>query len=386
MEAAAMPRRGDLSALRIDRDARPSRPRRGLLWFFLVVCFLSAAGGAAYHFREKLFDLGPVVETALVVRTGGTGGSELLLANGYVAARHQAGVTPKVSGRIKVLHKDLGDRVLKGEVIAELDNFDILAMLEEARATMWVADLTAEREKKLLEANVGTQADADLSLARAKETRARVKNLEEQVENTKVRAPFDGIIIIKNGEVGETVSLFGGQTARKSGPIVVIADFREFEVEADINEIHVGKVRPGQPCDVELLSVPTRRYKGRLRQIVPAADRQKATVQAKVTILDPDERVFPELSAKVTFLPEGAPVIEPIRIIAPKDGVVERGGRRVAFVVEGERVRMKHVEAVEGKPGQLIISGGLDGGESIVLRPSPELADGARVRLAKASP
>ncbi len=381
-----MPRRGDLSALRIDRDSRPSGPRRGLLWLFLVLCLLSAAGGAAYHFRERLFDLGPIVETALVVRAGGTTGTVLLNANGYVAARHQAGVTPKVGGRIKAFHKDLGDRVVKGEVIAELDNYDVLAMLEEARATMWVADLTAEREKKLLDATIGTQADADLSLARAKEARARVKHLEEQVENTKVRAPFDGTIIIKNGEVGETVSLFGGQTARKSGPIVVVADFREFEVEADINEIHVGKVTVGQPCSVELTSVPSRFYRGRLRQIVPAADRQKATVQAKVTILDPDERVFPELTAKVNFLREESPVVEPIRIVAPNAAVVERGGRRVVFTVEGGRARMKPVEGIEDKPGQLVVSSGLEGGESIVLRPPPNLADGAKVRLSKAVP
>jgi RND family efflux transporter MFP subunit len=273
--------------------------------------------------------------------------------------------------------------VKEGEVLAELENKDILATLEEARATSWVAELTAERDRKLVESQIGSQADYDLSLAKAEEAAARVKNLEEAVESTNVRAPFDGRIIVKNGEVGETVSLFGGQTSRKSGPIFVIAAFNEFEVEADVNESNIGKVEEGQPAEVELIAVPQKRYAGRLRQIVPTADRQKATIQAKVEILDPDEKVFPEMSAKVTFLKSAPAASGPIRVLAPAESIVERDGRRVSFVVEEGHVRSVPVATGPADGRRVTIQSGLSGGETVVLSPPKGLADGGRVRIRK---
>jgi HlyD family secretion protein len=371
----------DLSSLRIQRDARPVRRRGKAAW--IVLALLLVAAGAAYALRERLFGLAPVVETALVVRTGGAADNALLTANGYVVARRQAGVTPKVSGRIAALYKDLGDRVAKDEVLAELENADLLASLEEARATLWVSELTAERTKNLAEQKVGPQADHDIALAKAKEAAARVKYLGEQVENTRVRAPFDGTIVVKNGEVGETVSLFGAQTARKSGPIFVVADFREFEVEADVNESNISKIASDQPAEIALDAVTHRRYAGRVRQIVPIADRQKATIQVKVSLLDPDEHVYPEMSAKVVFVRSLEATREPVRVVAPAEAIVSRKGRAVAFVVEADRVRQVAVETGPASGGHVPIVSGLSGGETVVLRPPEGLADGSRVRAAR---
>ncbi len=370
----------DLSSLRIRRDAKPVSRRRGLGLLVLVLLLLAA--GAVYALRERIFGLGPVVETGIVVRTGGIEQDALLTANGYVVARRQAGVTPKVNGRIRVMHKDLGDPVKKDEILAELDDEDLLASLEEAKTTQWVTNLTAQRAQKLAEQKVGSQADADISLARAQEAAARVKHLEELVGNTKVRAPFDGVVIVKNGEVGETVSLFGAQTSRKSGPIFVIADFHEFEVEADVNESNIAKIAAGQPCEIALDAVPDHRYKGRLRQIVPTADRQKATIQVKVSLLDPDARVYPEMSAKVTFVKSEQPAAEPVRVVAPADAIAERDGRRVAFVVEEGHVRRVAVETTPSSAGRVIVTSGLSGGETVVLRPAAGLSDGSRIRIA----
>jgi HlyD family secretion protein len=370
----------DLAALKISRETRT--PRRRRRWGWLVLLLLVLAAGAAYALRATLLGLGPEVETGLVARVGGIAESAVLTSNGYVVARRQAGVTPKVSGRIKTLFKDLGDSVKKDEILAELDNADLLAALDEAKATQWVTNITSERNQKLAAAGVGSQADADIALARAKESAARVKNLEEQIENTKVRAPFDGTIVVKNGEVGETVSLFGAQTARKSGPIFVVADFHEFEVEADVNESNIAKIVESQPAEITLDAVPNRIYKGRLRQIVPTADRQKATIQTKVTLLDPDEHVYPEMSAKVSFVKSDQGTTQPERVVAPADAIVERDGARVAFVVESGRVRRVAVEASAPSGAYVTITRGLDGGESVVLRPPATLADGQRVRVA----
>jgi HlyD family secretion protein len=154
-------------------------------------------------------------------------------------------------------------------------------------------------------------------------------------------------------------------------------------VEADVNESNIGKIEPGQPAEVKLIAVPEKRYAGRLRQVVPTADRQKAIIQAKVTILDPDEKVFPEMSAQVLFLKSAPQSTEPPRVVAPFKSIVEREGQRVAFVVEDERVRRVQVEAGPVKDGQVMIQSGLRGGETVVLSPPPGLSDGSRVRIQK---
>ncbi len=370
----------ELSKLKIRRDARAPRRRRKTAWIAALLVLLSGSAAGIYIYREKLFPPGPLVETGIVMRSGGAPESAILTANGYVTARRQAGVTAKITGRIKKLHKDLGDKVANGEILAELEDKDLQAMLEEAKANLWVSELTAERNRKLAEQKIGTQAEYDLSLAKAKEAAARVKNIEEQIENTRVRAPFDGRIIVKNGEVGETVSLFGAQTSRKSGPIFVIADFNDFEVEADVNESNIAKIKPGQPAIITLDAVPGNPYKGRLRQIVPTADRQKATIQAKVTLLHPDGKVYPEMSAKVTFLREESQP-EPVRITAPAAGIAERNGRRVAFVLDGDRVLEVPVDIEPTGDGQVLVKSGLSGGETIVLSPPADLSNGGRIRL-----
>jgi HlyD family secretion protein len=369
--------RSELSSLRIRRDARPRRRRRRGRW--LLVLLLLAAG-VVYAKREKVFGLGPVVETTVVEKQGDVPGAPLLTASGYVTARRQAGVSPKVTGRIEVLHKDLGDRVAKDEVIAELEDADLQAALEESKATMWVAKVTAERDKKLLDERIGSQADYDISLAKYQEASARAKNIEEQIKNTKVRAPFDGVIIVKNGEVGETVSLFGAQTSRKSGPIFVVADFDEFEVEADVSESNIAKIEPGQPAEISLDAVPERKYQGKLRQVVPTADRQKATIGVKVSLLDPDDKVYPEMSARVTFL-RTAGAADPVKVTVPASAVVERGGRPVTFVVDAGRVREAPVETVPLPGGLLEVRSGLSGGETVVLSPPEGLAEGGPIRV-----
>ena len=380
MDPNRRPPTPELSALRIHRKPQPNpRRRRAGIGWLLILVLLAGAAWAVWSHRESLFGLGPLVQTAVVARMGGPQANALLTANGYVTARRQAGVTPKVTGRVKILLKDLGDRVRQGEVLAELEDADLLAAMEEVKAVLWVSKVTAERDLKLLEKGIGAPADYDISLAKSQEIAARVKNLEEQLENLKVRSPFDGMIIVKNVEVGETVSLFGAQTSRKSGPIFVVADFNEFEVEADVNEANIGKIRPDQAAEIALDAVPDRAYKGRLRQIVPTADRQKATIQVKVSLLDPDSKVVPEMSAKVTFLKsEAAP--EPIRVLAPAAGIVERDGRRVVLVIENDRVAEVPVETGPEEGGRVLILSGLSGGEEVILSPPSELKAGGRVR------
>jgi RND family efflux transporter MFP subunit len=171
-----------------------------------------------------------------------------------------------------------------------------------------------------------------------------------------------------------------------SGAIVALADLETLEVEADVAEANVAKVAGGQPAEVTVEAIPDRRYQAVLRQVLPTADRTKATVMVKVTILDKDDDLKPEMSAKVTFLEpeseaeetsgEPAPVV-----LVPRRAVVSRGGRSVVFLVREGRVQERSVVLGTPRKGQVIIEDGLTGGETLVARPPDDLEDGDAVRV-----
>ncbi len=324
---------GDLARLRINRDA-PKR-RRWVPWAgALVVC---AAGAAAYpaaraYVAERR---APEVEVAratqIMAPKDGSAALPVLVATGYVVARHSSDVGVKTGGRIAHLRFEEGTRVRKGEVIADLEHADIEAQLEAARRAVAEADASLaqaiasrdedvrnfERQRQLMkdgitttQALTGAEAAAAVSAARVTlaeasiaSARARVRVAEEALENTNVRAPFDGVVIRKRAEVGETVSPFGvqGQSSREGGAIATIADLGELEVQTEVSENGVAKLASGMPAEVKLQAYQDETYRGRLRQIFPSADRAKAIVEVRVTILNPDLHVKPEMTASVTF-------------------------------------------------------------------------------------
>src|SRR3954469_15956426 len=324
---------GDLSALRIDRDAAPRRP--WLLWATLAV--LCGAGVVAYP-RAKSYVAerqGPEVEIARVTQVVTTAGVStdlpVLVATGYVVARHSSDVGVKTGGRLSRLKFEEGTRVRKGEVLAEIEHADTDALLEASRRAVAEADAqlaqavagrdedvrSYERQRALMRdgittdaAMTGAQAAAAVSAARVRSAeaaiasaRARVRVSEELLENTNVRAPFDGVVIKKRAEIGETVSPFGvqGQSSREGGAIATIADLAELEVQTEVSENTVAKLSAGMPAEVKLKAYDDQIYRGRLRQIFPSADRAKAIVEVRVTILNADEHVKPEMTASVTF-------------------------------------------------------------------------------------
>ena len=220
------------------------------------------------------------------------------------------------------------------------------------------------------------QAQADLAFS------------EAQLQNTLIRAPFAGVVVKKMAEIGESVAPIppGVNLSTSSGAIVALADLATLEVEADVAESNVAKVAGGQPAEVTVEAIPDRRYKAVLRQVIPTADRTKATVMVKVTILDKDKDLKPEMSAKVTFLePEKQPTepaaTAPAVVLVPREAVASRGGQMVVFLVrEGKAVARPVVLGTERK-GQMIVKNGLSGGEVVVARPQDDLKDGAAIRV-----
>jgi HlyD family secretion protein len=414
----------DLERLRINRDAAPGRP--WLLW--TVLALLVAAGVVAYP-RARAYVAerqAPEVElaraTQVVSVAGGSTDLPVLVATGYVVARHSSDVGVKTGGRLARLKFEEGTRVRKGEVMAEIEHADIDAQLEASRRAVAEADAALvqtiasrdedarsyERQRALMKDGITTdaaltaaQAAAAVSAARVKSAeaaiasaRARVRVTEEALENTNVRAPFDGVVIRKRAEVGETVSPFGvqGQSSREGGAIATIADLGELEVQTEVSENSVAKLTSTMPAEVKLQAYQDQVYKGRLRQIFPSADRAKAIVEVRVTILDADAHVKPEMSASVTFQEKrkvdasaaasdvpAAPAA-PI-VLIPKRVLTDQNGASVVWVVTGTTATRRTVTLGRERLDQVEVRSGVAPGEALILNPPPTLTDRGPIRV-----
>ncbi len=390
----------DLARLRIDRSEPPPGPRGGTRFAVpagigVVLIVLAVV------LWPRLFPGAIEVRTAVAAATGGAaspGGG--ISASGYVVARTKASVSAKVPGRLAYLGVGEGSVVRRGEVIARLENDDFRAAVDAAEARL--RQLTIERdqaerdleratrlhERRLLsDAELETQSARLRSLAaQADAARAQLALSRASLDNTIVTAPFDGTVLRKDAEVGEFVapSTAGGGLTRSA--IATMADLRTLEVEVDVNEAYISRIRNGQSCRITLDAYPDTSFAGRVRQVVPTADRQKATVQVKVSILDRDRRILPEMGAKVEFAPPGDSESEtgpvpPRRVLAPAAAVVGSGSDARVWVVSGGRAAARTVETGVARGEQVEIRSGLSGGESVILSPPPGLEDGARVRV-----
>jgi len=387
----------NLSSLRINRDDPPPRPRGGT-WVRALIIGLLFAVAAFLALRLAADRARPVSLGSATATGGGTVSAEGISANGYVVARTKASVSAKISGRLEYLGVAEGSHVKRDEVIARLESGDYAAQL--AAASAQVAQVEAQlaqsrrelkRAQELRRDDLNSTLDLETAETNVEVLEAQLKSAQAQerlaevnLENTRVRAPFDGTVLRKDAEVGEIVapSSAGGGLTRTA--IVTMADLSTLEVEVDVNEAYIAQVRNGQPARMTLDAYPDTSFRGAVRQVVPTADRQKATVLVKVSILDRDPRILPEMGAKVVFLRGGgAPAaVAPRRVTVPKEAVAQRDGRSVVWVVTDGVARATTVELGPEHEGVTEIRNGLQGGESIVLSPPPDLKDGARVRAA----
>jgi RND family efflux transporter MFP subunit len=385
-----------LSSLRIDRDP-PSETRRGSPWVWIVVVVLLAAGAvfgwSRLQSRPRVVRLGTVAASG-----GGSISSEGISANGYVVARTKASVSARIAGRLEYLGVSEGSVVRKGEIIARIESGDFEAALASERAQGAQAEAQfnqARRELKRAQSLRASNLSSDVDLenaqtkvevldAQLKATRAQEQLAAVNLENTRVRAPFDGTVLRKDAEVGEIVapSSAGGGLTRTA--IVTMADLGTLEVEVDVNEAYIAQVHGSQPSRITLDAYPDTSFQGRVRQVVPTADRQKATVQVKVSILDRDPRILPEMGAKVVFLARTGEhaAAAPRRVLVPREALVTRDGQTVVWVVTDGVARAVAVEAGPEREDQVEVRQGLSGGESVVLQPPADLKNGARVRAA----
>jgi len=411
----------DLSRLRINRDEPPPALRKALgrnLLLLAVAVLLT--GGAVFALRARSV---ANVQVATVTAGGasggaaGAGGSTSVTANGYVVARTKASVSAKVPGRLTFLDVSEGSYVHAGQVIARLDNADYEAGVSQAEANVSSADASlieavSDRDQLVKEANrlrdvraqnpvLVSQQELDQAVSHAAQAEARVNaaaarkraaqsglNLAQATnENTIIRAPFTGTVLRKDAEVGEVVapSVGGGLTR---GAVVTMADLSTLEVEVDINEAYIARIRNGMRARITLDAYPDTAFRGAVRQVVPTADRQKATVQVKVSIADRDPRILPEMGAKVDFMAPDAGkaaasgvAAAPV-LLVPAAAVREDAGATLVWLVRDGRLERRAVQAGPVSAGMREIRSGLTGGEQLLVSGAEKPAEGMRVRIA----
>jgi RND family efflux transporter MFP subunit len=392
----------ELASLRIDRD-RPARSPWRWPLLLLVPGILLIAG--LYALRARAALSGTEVDTvrASVLRPAeAAAGSPLLTSSGYVVARRKAVVSAKIQGRLAELKVEEGSRVREGALLARLESADYQAQVSRARAQLEraQADL-AENQRQLRQAERLTResimardqleavesrvriAEADVSRARADLAFAHAT-----LRDTRILAPFTGTVVKKMAEVGESVAPIppGVNISTSSGAIVALADLETLEVEADVAESNVARLGPEQPAEVTVEAFPDRRYRALLRQVIPTADRTKATVQVKVTILDKDQNLKPEMSAKVTFLdrprPAGEGTAEETPVVTvPAAALATREGRPVVFEVADGKARQRAIVPGPARQDRVVVQKGLTGTETLVARPPESLQDGDPVKV-----
>lgn len=385
----------DLSRLRIDRAAPPPRPRRRrklLLGGGLVLLAVAALLALKLGGEREVDSLS--VSTAYPYQA-----ATALNAAGYVVASRKAALSTKATGRLEWLGVLEGSKVKAGEVIARLESKDVRAQAEQQQANvkMAQAELTDAKvglarsrdlaNKKYLSASAldAAQARYDKAVAGVAVAAANARVALVSVEQTEIRAPFDAVVLTKSANVGDNITPFSSAVDSK-GAVVTIADMASLEVEADVSESNLAKISVGQPCEIQLDAFPSQRFRGEVSRLVPTVDRSKATVLAKVRLLDHDARILPEMSAKIAFLDKAMAEGErQVLTVVHQDALTTRDGHGGLFVIAEGRAKWLPLPTAARKINELVVIDGvgLKVGDKVVARPADGLKDGDRIKLAQ---
>ena len=415
----------DLAALKIDHSDRGGSARTGVWVTVIVLVALVGVGG--WYWASKLQAAEVKVAPVVAKSAGAIGGSAVLNASGYVTARRRATVSSKVTGKVMDVFIEEGQAVRQGQVLARLDDSQARAALAfseaqvaasrksaaQDQARLKEAELNLERRQRLMKEQVVGKAEVDAAQADVDALKASIAYAQEQIavaetqvrmrrtelDDMVVRAPFSGIAISKDAQPGEMVSPVsagGGFTRTGIGTIV---DMSSLEIEVDVNESYINRVRPGQKVEAMLDAYPDWRVPSHVITTVPTADRQKATVRVRIAF-DPstgsgspraksrgeklDPRILPDMGVKVSFLREeetprataAAPTVS-----VPKAAVKNDNGSTIVFVLKDDRVERRAVRAGLETGDEVEVLSGLTPGERVVVDAPPQLKDGDRVKV-----
>ncbi|MCK6605726.1 MAG: efflux RND transporter periplasmic adaptor subunit [Ignavibacteriaceae bacterium] len=388
----------DLSSLRIDRSKRKNPENKGkAIKYVIYAVIIIAAAYFIYNLMSDIFNPPPEVKLTTAIIQTPTESEALLTGNGYVVAQRKAAIASKATGRLVFLGVVEGDKVRKDEVIARLEDNDVKAQIEQAESNLKLAESDLKeaennyrRVKTLVEKGMETETaleTAESRLNRVKATidlaRSDIKTLKVNLENTLIRAPFDGTVLTKNAEIGEVVApLAGGANSRAA--VVTIADMKSLQVEADVSESNIDKVALNMECQIYLDAYPEKGYPGFVAKIVPTADRSKATVLVKIGFRDYDDKVLPEMRARVSFLAGEVKVTDEKSFLSvPLASVLEKSGKKYVYKVKDEKITETEVTTGKEYGFNVEITSGLAEGDQVVEKITPDITPGLKVRIKK---
>lgn len=400
----------DLSKLKIEQTAKKSVTggRKKKPFIIAGMVFLLVAGIVLYR-------LGVIAPTATVDVTTVSlvypaQSLSVLNASGYIVAQRKAAVASKMTGRLTALMVEEGSRVKSGQILARMESADVNAMKDQVTANLdnaraMLKQVTVERDnlaqdhsryERLLAGGNVSQAEYDAvhtrylrSLEAVKAAQAAVQSAQAALEGaranldyTLIRAPFDGVVLTKNADVGDIVTPLGASSTSKAA-VVTLADMDSLQVEVDVSETSITLIKVGQPCDIQLDALADRRFRGEVHAIVPTVDRSKATVLVKVRFRDKDSRMLPDMSAKVSFLSRELMAEELKPRVAVNGAALElKGEQKTVYRLDGDRVR-KTAVAIGMKLGDMQeVLSGVQPGDRVVLKPEG-LSDGAKIKIAE---
>jgi RND family efflux transporter MFP subunit len=409
MEGQQSGGRADIGALRID-DRQRNSPRRGrrsrpVLFAILALIVIVAA---VLAFRGRI----PAVSVVAAKPAGEGGMATLLNASGYVTPRRRATVAAKITARVLDVLVDEGVTVAEGQVLARLDDSDVRRRLAAARAARdataaLIANLEVnlanakrelDRQKALEEAGFAAvqvrdaaqttfdslRAQIDAAREEVKAADAQIGVAQQDVDNCTVRAPFAGVVVSKDAQIGEMVSpISAGGGFTRTG-IATVVDMASLEIEVDVNESYIARVKPDQKVDAVLDAYPDWRIPSKVRTVIPTADRQKATVKVRISFDKLDPRILPDMGVKVAFLAEaaapGAPSAAP-RALIPAGAVRDSGGTTFVFAVKDSRIVRRAVSVGESRGQDMEIMAGVSPGDAVVVGGPDNLREGQRVKV-----
>jgi RND family efflux transporter MFP subunit len=412
----------DLSSLRISDTKRTNpRSRKRWIWIALFVVLLGMAGAAAYAFRNRKVE----VEVATATKPA-TGPAGVLNASGYVTPRRRATIAAKITGRVTGVFFDEGTRVNEGQLLATLDDSDARRALDSAKADrdssqaaildyevqLKNAEIEYHRTQQLVKDGVSTQQALDSAVMTADSLRAkialakqqvvaadaRIKEQQQAVDNCTIRAPFAGIVVSKDAQVGEMVSpISAGGGFTRTG-IATIVDLHSNEFEVDVSEAYIARVFDNQAVDAVLDAYPDSTIHAKVRTVIPTADRQKATVKVRISITEPDHkklldpakdpRILPDMGVKVTFL-ENEPKAgakenkTPAVAVVPQKAIRQDNTSKYVFVVKGDTIERRAVTTGEARGSDVEILAGIQPQSVVVVTGPGTLRDGQSVQIQK---
>lgn len=384
------PEKPDLNRLRIDRTPAAKSSRGPFMLILLVL--ISYIGWKEWPSVTE--DSQAQYETARVQRRGGAKARAGTAANGYIVARRRAALSTDIPGRLVELNVEEGSRVDQGDVVARLDTRELEAYRDRLQAEIRAAQanekqtrLAMERQRKLSEtedvptsALDSAEATHEGAIARVQSLQASLSEILVRLDKSTVYAPFSGVIVQKNAEVGEVVVASGGG-ANARGSVATLVDFDTLEVQIELSQTALEAARVGAPVLIYLDAYPEEGYRGQVRQVWPTASRAKATVELRAEFLERDERLLPELGVRVVFVPEEESNPTPPMVLLPKSALLPGEGNQVFVLVDGY-VEKRSLTLRDDFDNALIeVGSGLIGGETVIVNPPADLQEGDPVKI-----